>query len=76
VSRNNDFENVLKWIVIVILAVAALKVLVTLLGIAWLVGGFLLFRILPLVLFVWLVVKAWEYFRGPRGTSPAPPSSF
>jgi len=76
VSRNSDLETVLKWIVVVILAVAALKVLVTVLGIAWLVGGFLLFRILPLVLFVWVVLKAVEYFRGPKGTSPAPPSSF
>jgi hypothetical protein len=75
-SRNTDLENVLKWIVIVILAIVALKVVATILGIAWLVGGFLLFRILPLVALVWVVLKAYEYFRGPRGTSPAPPSSF
>ena len=75
-SRNTDLENVLKWIVIVILAVAALKIAAAVLGIAWLLGGFLLFRVLPLVVVVWLVLKAYQYFRGSRGTSPAPPSSF
>jgi hypothetical protein len=74
-SRNTDLENVLKWIVVVILAIVALKVVATILGIAWLVGGFLLFKILPLVGLVWIVLKAVEYFRGSRGTSPTPPSS-
>lgn len=74
-SRNSDIENVLKWIVVVILAIVALKVVATILGIAWFVGGFLLFKILPLVALVWVALKVWEYVRGPRGTSPTPPSS-
>ncbi|HEX8361539.1 MAG TPA: hypothetical protein VF613_15600 [Longimicrobium sp.] len=74
-STNRDLENILKWAVIIIVAIAALKVALAVLGIAWLLGGFLLFRVLPLVLLVWLALKAWEWFRGPRGTSPAPPPS-
>ncbi|HEX8831113.1 MAG TPA: hypothetical protein VF705_08120 [Longimicrobium sp.] len=75
-STNRDLENILKWAVIIILAIAALKVALMVLGIAFVLGGFLLFRVLPLVLLVWLALKAWEWFRGPKGTTPAPPSSF
>lgn len=74
-NRNTDFENVLKWIVIVILAIFALKIVATVLGIAWFLGGFLITKILPLVILVWLVMKAVQYFRGTNGTSPTPPTS-
>jgi hypothetical protein len=74
-NRNTDFENVLKWIVIVILAIFALKIVATVLGIAWFLGGFLITKVLPLVILVWLVMKAVEYFRGSNGTSPTPPTS-
>lgn len=74
-NRNSDFENVLKWIVIVILAIFALKIVATVLGIAWFLGGFLITKILPLVILVWLVMKAVQYFRGSGSTSPTPPPS-
>lgn len=74
-NRNTDFENVLKWIVVVILAIFALKIVATVLGIAWFLGGFLITKILPLVVITWLVYRAVQYFRGTNGTSPTPPPS-
>ncbi len=73
-NRGTNFETILKWTVVVILAIAALKVAATVLGIAFVLGGFLLFRILPLVLLAWLVMKLVEWLRGPRGSTPADPS--
>jgi hypothetical protein len=70
-SEKNTFESILKWVVVAILAIAALKILLTVLGIAFFLGGVLLFRVLPIVLVVWLVVKAIEWLRGDRSSSPA-----
>lgn len=69
-SDKSSFETILKWVVVVILAIVALKVIATVLGVAFVLGGFLLFRLLPLVLLVWLVVKAIEWLTGKRGTEP------
>ena len=70
-SEKNTFETILKWIVVVILAFAALKILLTVMGIAFFLGGVLLFRVLPIVLVVWLVFKAIEWLRGNgRGSAP------
>ncbi len=63
-NDKNTFETILKWTVVVILAVVALKVVATVLGLAFFLGGFLLFRVLPLVLVVWLFFKAIEWLRG------------
>ena len=68
-NGKSDFETILKWIVIVILAFAALKVVATVLGIAFVLGAFLLFRVLPLVLLVWLIVKAFQWLTGKNGGS-------
>lgn len=68
-TGKSDFEKVLTWIVIVILAFAALKVAATVLGIAFFLGGFLLFRVLPLVLMVWLVYKAIQWMTGRKDTT-------
>lgn len=65
-AEKNTFETILKWTVVVILAIAALKILLTVLGIAFVLGGFLLFRVLPIVVVVWLIVKAIEWLRGDR----------
>lgn len=65
-NGKSDFETILKWVVVVILAIAALKVVATVLGMAFFLGGVLLFRVLPLVLLVWLVFKAIEWMRGDR----------
>jgi hypothetical protein len=71
-SEKNTFETILKWTVVVILAIAALKILLTVMGIAFVLGGFLLFRVLPIVLVVWLLFKAIEWLRGDRrGSTPS-----
>jgi hypothetical protein len=66
-DRNITFENVLKWTVIVILAIVALKVVVTVLGIAFFVGGFLFWRVLPLVLVVGAIYMVWQWLRNGNG---------
>ncbi len=73
-QRNLTFENVIKWAVIVILAIVALKVVFTILAVAFVVGGFLLARVLPLVLLAGLVYVAWQWLSKPReGGSSADP---
>ena len=74
-TQRSDWETVIRWIVLAILAVVALKVAVTILGIAWVLGGFLLFKVLPLVLLVWLVLKGIEWFRGRNGGGSPPATS-
>lgn len=69
-SEKNTFESILKWVVVVILAFAALKILLGVLSISFFLGGVLLFRVLPIVLVVWLIVKAIEWLRSDRGSSP------
>ena len=72
-NDKSSFETFLKWAVVVILAVAALKILATVLGLAWLLGGFLLFRVLPLILLVWGFMKLIEWWKrdrnAPTGTT-------
>jgi hypothetical protein len=72
-NGKSDFETILKWVVIVILAFAALKIVASVLGIAFFLGGVLLFRVLPLVLLVWAVFKVIEWLRG-RKDSPSSPT--
>ncbi|MDB4951711.1 MAG: hypothetical protein JWM27_4360 [Gemmatimonadetes bacterium] len=74
-SEKSTFETVIKWTVVVILAIVALKLVFTVLGLAFFLGGFLLFRVLPLVLLVWLVSRAIAWFRGSSTTSPAAPDA-
>lgn len=68
-ERKTTFENVLKWIVIAILAIVALKVVATILGIAFVIGGFLFWRVLPLVLLVGLIYMGWQWLRKENGRS-------
>lgn len=68
-SSNSNFETVIKWVVVVILAIVALKVIATVLGIAFFLGGFLLWRVLPLVLVAWLIFKAIEWMRSSKDSS-------
>lgn len=68
-SSNSNFETVIKWIVVIILAVVALKVIATVLGIAFFLGGFLLWRVLPLVLVAWVLYKVIEWLRSDRSGS-------
>jgi hypothetical protein len=70
-QNESKLETILKWIVLVIAAVVALKIVFSVFAIAWLVGGFLLTRILPLVLLVWVVLKLVEWWKTRNGTVPA-----
>jgi hypothetical protein len=70
-QNESKLERILKWIVLVIAAVVALKIVFSVFAIAWLVGGFLLTKILPLVLLVWAVVKLVEWWKTKNGTVPA-----
>jgi hypothetical protein len=74
-NDKSSFETFLKWAVVVILAIAALKVVMAVLGIAWVLGAFLLFRVLPLVLVVWGIVKLVQWLKSDRN-SPAGTSTF
>jgi len=62
--EKNSLEMIIKWAIVVVLAVVALKLVFTVLGIAFVLGSFLLFRVLPLLLLVWLVVRLLGWFRG------------
>ena len=70
-ENETKLERILKWIVLVIAAVVALKIVFSVFAIAWLVGGFLLTKILPFVLLVWAVLKLVEWWRTKNGTVPA-----
>lgn len=74
-QNENGLEKVLKWIVLVILAVVALKLVAGVLAMAWVLGGFLLGKVLPLVLLVWLVLKLVEWYRGRNGEYPSTDNS-
>ncbi|HEX9935901.1 MAG TPA: hypothetical protein VGB15_02215 [Longimicrobium sp.] len=70
-NGRSNLEMILKWIVLVILAVVAMKIVFSVFAIAWVVGGVLLTKVLPLVLLVWGVIKAVEWWRTRNGTVPA-----
>lgn len=69
-GTSSNFETVVKWVIVVIVAIVALKIIATVLGIAFVLGGFLLFRILPLVLLAWGVYMVIQWLTGKnKGTS-------
>lgn len=49
------------WAIIGVLAIVAIKVALTVFGIALGIGAFLLFTVGPLILIGWLALKGWEY---------------
>ena len=67
-ENGTKLENILKWIVLVIAAIVALKLVFGVLAIAWVLGSILLTKILPLVLLVWVVLKLVEWWRTRNGT--------
>jgi len=69
-ENSTKLETILKWIVIVIAAVFALKIIFTVFAVAFVIGGFLLTKILPLVVLVWLVLKLVEWWKTRNGTAP------
>jgi hypothetical protein len=74
-SEKNTFETAIKWAIIVILAIVALKIAFTVLGVAVFMGGFLLFRVLPLILLVWIVLRVIGWFRGSDGGADSAPDT-
>lgn len=56
------FKQILTWTVVGILAILALKLVFSLLGLAVGLISFLLFTVGPLLLVGWLAVKAWNAF--------------
>lgn len=68
-TTDSNFEKIVKWAIVIILAIAALKVIATVLGLAFALGGFLLFRILPLVLLAYGVYLVIQWLRGKEGSS-------
>lgn len=70
-ENGTKLETILKWIVLVIAAVVALKIVASVLGLAWLIGGVLLTKVLPLVVLVWLVLKLVEWWKTRNGTVPS-----
>ena len=67
-ENGTKLENILKWVILVIAAIVALKLAFGVLAIAWVLGGILLFKVLPLVLLVWVVLKLVEWWRTRNGT--------
>ena len=70
-ENGTKLETILKWIVLVIAAIIAMKIVFSVFAIAWVIGGVLLFKVLPLVALVWLVLKAVEWWKTKNGTVPA-----
>lgn len=61
-------KQILTWTVVGILAVLAIKLVLSLLGMAFGLVTFLLFTVGPILLIGWLAVKAWNAFaREPNG---------
>ncbi|HEX5724630.1 MAG TPA: hypothetical protein VFX98_04145 [Longimicrobiaceae bacterium] len=70
-SERSSFDNIIKWIIVAVLAVLALKVALSVLGLVFFAGA-ILWKLLPIILFAWLVVKAIGWIRGRNGGSAAP----
>lgn len=62
-NGKSGLETILKWVVMVILAVVAMKIVFSVFAIAFVVGGVLLTKVLPLVVLVWLIIKAVEWMK-------------
>jgi hypothetical protein len=57
--------KLLFWAIVAVVALVAIKVVFALLG----VGLFLLFKLLPIVLVGWVVVKVWRWLQQPKRTT-------
>lgn len=75
-SNKTTFEKILTWMIVGILAIVALKIVATVLGIAFVLGGFLFRTVLPVVLVVWLVMKAIQWMSDKDRRSTTPGSTF
>lgn len=55
--ERSGLSRVLSWVLVAIVAIAVLKLAFWVVGVAFGLGGFLLFTVGPLVLIGWVVVK-------------------
>lgn len=61
-DNNSLLATLVKWTIIIVIAVVALKLVLGLLGIVMGLAAFLLFTVAPVVLIGWLIMKAWQAF--------------
>jgi hypothetical protein len=61
-DNNSPVATLIKWAILVVVAVVALKLVLGLLGIVMGFAAFLLFTVAPIVLVGWLIMKAWQAF--------------
>jgi hypothetical protein len=61
-DNNSPLATLVKWALIIVIAVVALKLVLGLLGIVMGLAAFLLFTVAPVVLIGWLIMKAWQAF--------------
>jgi hypothetical protein len=61
-DNNSLLATLVKWAIIIVIAVVALKLVLGLLGIVMGLAAFLLFTVAPVVLIGWLIMKAWQAF--------------
>jgi hypothetical protein len=61
-DNNSPVATLIKWAILVVVAVVALKLVLGLLGIVLGFAAFLLFTVAPIALVGWLIMKAWQAF--------------
>jgi hypothetical protein len=59
---NSVLASIVKWAIIIVVAVVAIKIALGLLGIVLGLAAFLFFTVLPVLIVGWLIVKAWQMF--------------
>ena len=61
-NNTSPLTQIITWTIVGILAILAIKLVLSLLGMAVGLAGFLLFTVGPIILIGWLAVKAWNAF--------------
>jgi hypothetical protein len=61
-DNSSLLATLVKWSIVIVIAVVALKLALGLLGIVMGLAAFLLFTVAPVVLIGWLIMKAWQAF--------------
>lgn len=61
-EKKSLLSRIVTWVIIGVLAVLAIKLVLSLLGAAFGLVGFLLFTVAPLVFIGWLALKAYAAF--------------
>jgi hypothetical protein len=69
-GEKSAFSRVISWVLVALLAIAALKLGFWVFGAALGLGAWLLFTVGPLLLIGWLVVKLLRWLGRRRGPEP------